>query len=351
MDTFHVWDFENTQQILWKDRRLHELTMRARAVTRVFPENFEMTSVMRNTAAKIYVTGESAVSAAQRASEAFAKIGVLNFANAVSPGGQAPLGGTGREEMLCRCTNLYPCLTKPECSNYFYEYHHSKGTLYSDRLIYSENITFFKDEAGIMADSSRWFYADVISCAPPDIAAASKSDKKHLMKIYRSRIKNIFAAAEAHGVQALILGAFCCGGQKNAPETAAAAFKAELENGDYKNSFAAVIFAVDCEEDKDGRIYTVFKEILEEDSLREIRQTYDGAAIGKAGVSSKKANFFLFGAAFCMILAVIFTALFFMMITEAASRSFYTWLSALAAEIFTGISILAAWYYKQFISL
>ena len=106
--------FLDTQRLLWENEELRCRTWSAVMSTRVYPENFDTTRVMGTHPVKISVTCESISAAARRFAESGMRIAVLNVANAVSPGGSVSWGGQGVEETLCRCSNLYPCLTKPE---------------------------------------------------------------------------------------------------------------------------------------------------------------------------------------------------------------------------------------------
>ena len=80
----------------------------------------------------------------------FEKPMILNFASAIHPGGGYIRGANAQEECLCRSSTLYPVLKPFE---HFYSFHTNIcDTRYSDIMIYSPEITFFRDDYGFMMD-------------------------------------------------------------------------------------------------------------------------------------------------------------------------------------------------------
>ncbi len=258
----NISEFNDTQRLLWENEELQRLTRSAVMCTRVFPEKFETTRVMGCVQTVISVTDESALSAARRLTGARQKVAVLNFANAVNPGGAVLYGGDGREERLCRCTNLYPCLTKPEIFADFYDYNNQMDCYYSDRIIYTENVTVFKTDLPVCASTKNWFMADVISCPAPNLNGVDKMDERRLERLLAGRIQNILAVAEAHAVSCLVLGDFGCGAFMNPPELVARAFEEQLNRGMYKNTFREIVFAIPCDGPAAWRVNETFKAVL-----------------------------------------------------------------------------------------
>lgn len=254
--------FQDTQRLLWGNEYLCQLTAQAVMCTRVFPENFDTTRVMGSFPTGIMVTEERTLQAARRMAAKYTKVAVLNFANAVNPGGGVVYGASEQEEDLCRCTNLYSCLVKPELYVDFYGYNNSMSQYYSDRVIYSPNITVFKTDDDIPVYTNEWFQVDILSCPAPNLNGITVPDYQKLEKIYNSRIRNILAIAEANGVQALVLGAFGCGAFSNPPELVAKAFYQQLQYGDYKNTFREVVFAIKAENPQGIHNLQVFRSIL-----------------------------------------------------------------------------------------
>lgn len=176
----------------------------------------------------------------------FGRVAVLNFADALTPGGLVFEGVCTQEEDLCRCSNLYPCISQEKVFDDYYGYNRSLGNdIYSDRLIYSKDVLFFKDE-------DYWCIpirtkCDVITCPAP----VECSDKQ----VFVNRIKCILGSAYSKGVDHLILGKFGTGAFGNDPVLVATAFKEVLD--EYK-LFDVVYFPVfDDSESSD-----IFEEVL-----------------------------------------------------------------------------------------
>lgn len=174
------------------------------------------------------------------------RVAVLNFADALTPGGLVWEGELTQEEDLCRCSNLYPCISQEKVFDGYYGYNRSlENDIYSDRLIYSSDVLFFKDE-------DYWCIpirtkCDVITCPAP----VECSDKQ----VFINRIKCIIGAAYSKGVGTLVLGKFGCGAFSNDPQLVATAFKEVLD--EYK-LFDVVYFPVfDDSESSD-----IFEEVL-----------------------------------------------------------------------------------------
>lgn len=174
------------------------------------------------------------------------RVAALNFADALTPGGLVWEGETTQEEDLCRCSNLYPCISQDKVFDNYYGYNRSlENDIYSDRLIYSSDVLFFKDE-------TYWCIpirtkCDVITCPAP-IECSN-------INIFKQRIKSIIGAAYSAGVDHLILGKWGTGSFGNDPVLVATAFKEVLD--EYK-LFDVVYFPLfDDSESSD-----IFKEVL-----------------------------------------------------------------------------------------
>ena len=167
----------------------------------------------------------------------FEKPMILNFASAIHPGGGYIRGANAQEECLCRSSTLYPVLKPFE---HFYSFHKdSSDTRYSDIMIYSPEITFFRDDYGFMMDK------------PVDIsvltAAAPNNRNKHisnddLRKIFEHRIRKVFLIAEHHRHKNLILGAWGCGAFACDPDIVAKAFSTVIFSSTW--DFSNLVFAI-----------------------------------------------------------------------------------------------------------
>lgn len=177
-------------------------------------------------------------------------IAVLNFADALEAGGLVWEGESTQEEHLCRCSNLYKSLKQDICRRDYYDYNwHLGNNIYSDRLIYSPDVTFFKDAN--YNPITDFIKCDIIS-SPAPIACND-------IEVFIKRIKCILGVAQYKGVDTLFLGAYGCGAFCNDPTMVASAFKQVLD--EYK-CFDKVIFAIKETSGIKDNNYEVFKEIL-----------------------------------------------------------------------------------------
>jgi len=174
------------------------------------------------------------------------KIGCLNFASAKNPGGGFLSGALAQEECLAAASSLYPSLSQPKCLE-MYEYNRSRKTcLYSDYMIYSPNVVFFKDDTGLLLETP--YQADVLTSPAVNIAAMSQtnpSDLPYVEQTMMSRIDKMFAVFALHNVETLVLGAWGCGVFQNNPHDIARYFATFLTgNGKYAGYFRKITFAV-----------------------------------------------------------------------------------------------------------
>lgn len=174
------------------------------------------------------------------------RVAALNFADALTPGGLVWEGETTQEEDLCRCSNLYPCISQDKVFDNYYGYNRSlENDIYSDRLIYSSDVLFFKDE-------TYWCLSIPVKC---DVITCPAPVECNDINIFKQRIKSIIGAAYKAGVDHLILGKWGTGSFGNDPVLVATAFKEVLD--EYK-LFDVVYFPLfDDSESSD-----IFKEVL-----------------------------------------------------------------------------------------
>ena len=189
---------------------LKDKTVESCRTNKIYKEEFVSNVPRRNEYSDIIVESGTTFAAARKYLH-IGKTAVLNFANPENPGGGVQYGAMAQEECLCRSSNLYPCLCDKNVFKDYYEYHRNlKNTFYSDRLIYTKNITVFKDDNDIpqILPEHMWFTVDVITCAAPYIAKRKYTNSSALLLLFKSRIKNIFEAARDNKADVIVLGAF-----------------------------------------------------------------------------------------------------------------------------------------------
>jgi uncharacterized protein (TIGR02452 family) len=122
----------------------------------------------------IEVTDETTQAAARRlvVVESVLDLVLLNFASARNPGGGFLSGAKAQEEDLARCSGLYPCLlTQP---GYYEENRANESALYTDNIIYSPNVPWFRTRSRDVPDTV--FLASVITAPVPNAGVALQRD-------------------------------------------------------------------------------------------------------------------------------------------------------------------------------
>jgi uncharacterized protein (TIGR02452 family) len=181
---------------------------------------------------------------------------ILNFASSKHPGGGFMTGAMAQEEALCHCSNLYIDLKK---HNSFYEYNNkniNKG-LYSDGIIYSQDVCFFKNG---YFKSMTPVLMNTITCAAPNRTytnryVTSEGKFKEFDETLDRRIEQIIKVAIANGTDHLVLGAFGCGVFKNPPELVADIMYKYLVDKEYGNYFKQVTFAMNDSTSKNAKAF------------------------------------------------------------------------------------------------
>lgn len=161
------------------------------------------------------------------------RVGILNFADGLTPGGLVYSGETTQEEDICRCTNLYENLVKPECKRDYYDYNsHQHSGLYSDAVIYSHNIRIIRYDSTYTL-LGKEAYIDVLTCPRPSIKVSED--------ILCNRILGILKVARANKIKILILGAWGCGAFGQDAYIRGRCFAKVINQHNY---FDGIIFAV-----------------------------------------------------------------------------------------------------------
>ena len=173
-------------------------------------------------------------------------LGVLNFASARNPGGGWLTGAKAQEESLCLCSALYTSLMTDEAQQYYTE--NFKHTLpdYTDNMIYSPKVPFFKDGDYKNVD---YVLADVITCPAINRGAILKRvDMRNGVKEsdwdMKNRMFKILLEFKERRCKTLILGAFGCGVFDNDPNVIAKNWIDLINLEVFENSFDKIVFAV-----------------------------------------------------------------------------------------------------------
>ncbi len=193
---------------------------------------------------KVLVTSETTTLAARRLveQERVAHVLALNFASAKNPGGGFLGGAKAQEEDLARVSALYTCqLAQPA---YYEANRATKSMLYTDHLIYSPGVPFFRDDRLELLDTP--FFVSIVTSPAPNAGEAMRRDPgagPNIHATLESRAGHILAVAADRRHRTLVLGAWGCGAFRNESTEVAAVFHRWL-SGRFRNAFDHVIFAI-----------------------------------------------------------------------------------------------------------
>lgn len=208
----------------------------------------------------IEITNETTSAAGKRLVEKFQEAVVLNFASAKHPGGGFLSGARAQEEDLTRKSGLYPCL-KPQ-TKYYTSNKNYKSCLYTDYLIYSPEVPFFRDEDLELLEEP--YLLSVITSPAPNAGEELQKNpntEKKIQAVLDSRSRDILLAAKQHGHRNLVLGAWGCGVFKNDPKNVAQAFLKNLKHPWLNGAFDHVVFAI-YEFTTDKTLTKTFQEVF-----------------------------------------------------------------------------------------
>ena len=167
----------------------------------------------------------------------------LNFASARNPGGGYVRGARAQEEDLARCSTLYQ--TQLTQRGYYDANRETKSLLYTDHIIYSPSVPFFRDEQYELLDES--VPVSVITAPAPnagEVLRQGQAGEREIEQTLRRRAGMVLAVAEDQEVRHLVLGAWGCGVFRNDPYMVADAFGVWLESPRFAKSFESIVFAI-----------------------------------------------------------------------------------------------------------
>jgi uncharacterized protein (TIGR02452 family) len=163
------------------------------------------------------------------------RVGLLNMASDICPGGGSKRGSKAQEEDICRRTTLYPTLLQQ----------HPRYPLAHDNIIYSPNVKVVKDGA-----YSRYHPASFTNIAGIVSAAAIRrptlSEFGELSQgdydLLKNKIRMVLEVFEYAKMDHIVLGAWGCGAFCNPPRQVAAAFYEILQDFYFENVTFAIIY-------------------------------------------------------------------------------------------------------------
>lgn len=193
-------------------------------------------------APRVEVTAETTCAAARRLA-ATGPVCALNFASAKNPGGGFLRGARAQEEDVARCSALYP--TQLANRAYYDANRATASMLYTDHLIYSPRVPFFRDDRLDLLEEP--YLCDVITSPAPNAGQALRRDAEAgpaIIETLDRRAAMVLAVAQARGARRLVLGAWGCGVFRNDPAAVAEVFGAHLASDRFVGAFDHVTFAI-----------------------------------------------------------------------------------------------------------
>ena len=198
---------------------------------------------------------------------------VLNMANRQLPGGGVLNGAGAQEENLFRRSDYYRFLYifKPNLAEKYGLEPDAKHHYPLDRDfggIYADGVTVFRsDEKNGYALLSQPYKVAMVAVAAinqPEVVDDRISPELVLPTI--NKIRTILRIAYMNGHHHLVLSAFGCGAFENPPHHMAELFKGVLQEDEFRNRFAEIVFAIlkrDETENKKGN-YESFRDVFGE---------------------------------------------------------------------------------------
>lgn len=215
---------------LWLPDDLAELVKKLGPVSAPFDTCFE-------------VCNETVLSASQRLHRlSNVPVCALNFASAKNPGGGFRSGSQAQEESIARSSGLYNCIAPVHG---YYHYHRKRFDprgIYSDRVIYSEDVPVFRDDNGNLLE--KWYPLSIATCPAVNASVVKPINQELIEQSMRTRLDKVLALAVHQKVENLVLGAWGCGVFRNDPSKVASYFADALLRGPFKGRFKRIVFAV-----------------------------------------------------------------------------------------------------------
>lgn len=188
------------------------------------------------------------------------KVACLNFASARNPGGGFLGGSQAQEESLARSSSLYPSQLQ---MTEMYDYNRKqKSCLYSDYMIYSPQVTIFREDGGSLREQT--YQVSIITAPAVNAGVVREREPEHVAQIGEvmlERIRYILAVAAEQGDEYLVLGAFGCGVFRHDPYEVATWFRQVLLEEKYALLFKQIIFAV-YDRSKDQHVIQAFEKVF-----------------------------------------------------------------------------------------
>lgn len=182
---------------------------------------------------------------------------VMNFANAIHPGGGFLNGARAQEESLCRNSTLYLSLASDKAKEMYNYNRNNLNPLDSDYMLVTPDVCVFRDLNGELLQEP--YNVSVVTVPAPNKNGRAKGvEQSTLDDVMTYRLRRMLYMAARYGYRNLVLGAWGCGAFGHDTETVAGYFyKLFFEEG-FDEFFDNVAFAILHDEEKIDAFRRVF---------------------------------------------------------------------------------------------
>lgn len=188
---------------------------------------------------------------------------VMNFANAIHPGGGFLNGARAQEESLCRNSTLYLSLVSDKAREMYNYNKNNLNPLDSDYMLVTPDVCVFRNLNGELLQEP--YNVSVVTIPAPNKNGRAKDvEESTLNDVMTYRLRRMLYMAARYGYRNLVLGAWGCGAFGHDAETVAGYFyKLFFEEG-FDEFFDNVAFAILHDEDKINAFRKGFKDKVED---------------------------------------------------------------------------------------
>ncbi len=188
---------------------------------------------------------------------------VMNFANAIHPGGGFLNGARAQEESLCRNSTLYLSLASEKAKEMYNYNRNNLNPLDSDYMLLTPDVCVFRDVNGELLQQP--YNVSVVTIPAPNKNGRAKGVKQSTLDdVMTDRLRRMLYMAARYGYRNLVLGAWGCGAFGHDTETVAGYFYRLFFEEGFNEFFENVAFAILHDEDKLNAFRRVFGDKVED---------------------------------------------------------------------------------------
>ncbi len=171
------------------------------------------------------------------------KTAVMNFANALNPGGGFLQGAKAQEEALCRTSTLYASISSDKASEMYRYNLENISPLDSDYMLLSKSVVVFRDKDFSLLTSP--YEVSVITIPAPNKSGRARNvSQNEIDKLMIDRLNKMLFMLASEGYKNLVLGAWGCGVFAHEAKSVAGYFYELLVDKKLMKHFDNITFAI-----------------------------------------------------------------------------------------------------------